>query len=178
MVDEAPEGVLVEAARAGDLDAFELLVRRHQGLVYRLALRMLGSEADAEDVAQETFVQAWRSLGRFRGDSTFGTWLFRIATNRCLNVIASRRVTVTLDEGHVAVGGDPSETAERRARLHEVMAAILELSAEQRAALVLRELEGLAYEEIATVLGISLTAVKGRVHRARLALVARLGTVE
>lgn len=175
MVVQARERILVDAARAGDLDAFETLVRRHQGAVYRLALRMLGSEADAEDVAQETFVQAWRSLARFRGQSAFGTWLFRIATNRCLNVVAARRVTVTLEEHHIAVGADPNETAQRQARLQALIAAMLELPAEQRAALVLRELEGLSYEEIANVLDISLSAVKGRIHRARLALIARLG---
>lgn len=178
MVVESRERILVDAARAGDLDAFELLVRRHQAAVYRLALRMLGSEADAEDMAQETFVQAWRSLGRFRGHSAFGTWLFRIATNRCLNAVAARRVTVTLDEEQVGAGGDPSETVQRHTRLRAMVAAMLELPAEQRAALVLRELEGLSYDEIANVLEISSSAVKGRIHRARLALIARLGGLE
>ena len=73
------------AARAGDSAAFAELVRRHQGLVYRVALRMLGSDADAQDAAQDTFVRAWRGLHGFRGQSTVATWLYRIVTNRCLN---------------------------------------------------------------------------------------------
>ena len=81
---EASEAVLLAAARDGDVAAFGLLVGRHQVAVYRVALRMLGSHADAEDVAQETFVQAWRSLACFRGHSAFGTWLYRIVTNRSL----------------------------------------------------------------------------------------------
>lgn len=157
-------------------------MRRHQGAVYRVALRMLGSEADAEDVAQETFVQAWRSLARFRGHSAFGTWLYRIATNRALNALAARRETASLDDSVIAALADPAEaladpaeTLERRERLRAVTKGLLMLAPEQRALLVLRELEGLSYAQIAEVLSISPTAVKGRMHRARLALVAVVG---
>lgn len=174
MVAEAHERVLVEAAQAGDLDAFEVLVRRHQEPVYRLALRMLGSASDAEDVAQETFVQAWRSIGRFRGSSSLGTWLYRIATNRCLDVLAARRPTEPLEadlRGHEA---DPIAVTEQRERLRAVLDGLHALLADQRAVLVLREFEGLRYDEIAEVLGITVPAVKGRIHRARLALLAAL----
>lgn len=175
MVAEAHEQVLIEAAQAGDLDAFEVLVRRHQRPVYRLALRMLGSASDAEDVAQETFVQAWRSIGRFRGSSGLGTWLYRIATNRCLDVLAAHRPTETLDAELGGQDGDPVATLAQRERLRSVVAALHALSGEQRAALVLREFEGLRYDRIAEVLGITVPAVKGRMHRARLALLATLG---
>ena len=99
VVVRVADRVLVDAARAGDVEAFEVLVRRHQGRVYRVALRLLGSDADAQDAAQETFIRAWRGLGRFRGESAVSTWLYRIVTNRCLNVIAARRPAESLDLG-------------------------------------------------------------------------------
>jgi len=175
MVIEASDAVLVAAARDGDLGAFESLVRRHQAAVYRVALRMLGSEADAEDVAQETFVQAWRSLARFRGHSAFGTWLYRIVTNRALNTLAARRETASLDHDAIGALDDPNETLERRERLRAVTEGLLMLASEQRALLVLRELEGMTYAQIAEVLAIPPSAVKGRMHRARLALVTTVG---
>jgi len=167
--------VLVAAARDGDGDAFALLVRRHQGAVYGLALRMLGSEADAQDAAQDSFVQAWKGLARFRGDSAFATWLYRIVTNRCLNILAKRRPTDALTDDHADARGDPVEAAAGRERMHAVAAAVLRLGPEQRAALVLREFQGLPYDEIADVLGVSVAAVKGRIHRARLLLIEELG---
>lgn len=175
MIVEASDAVLIAAARDGDLDAFESLVRRYQRPVFRVALRMLGSEADAEDVAQETFVQVWRSLARFRGDSAFATWLYRIATNRSLNVLAARRPTVALSDGQVSTLGDPGNALEGRERLRALTDGLLALAPEQRAVLVLRELEGLSYQEIADVLDVSVGAVKGRIHRSRAALVAVLG---
>lgn len=170
MVLEAEDRVLVAAARRGDLDAFEVLVRRHQTPIYRLALRMLGSHSDAQDVAQEAFIQAWRSLARFRGDSSFSTWMHRIAVNRGLNHIAARRSDRELSPELTDVRTDPAEIVERSAQLAILTREILALSPDQRAALVLRELQGLSYEEVAQTLGVSLAAVKGRIHRARLAL--------
>jgi len=174
-VFEIEDVVLVAAARDGDPDAFELLVRRHQGAVYGLALRMLGSEADAQDAAQDSLVQAWRALARFRGDSAFATWMYRIVTNRCLNILAKRRPTDALSDDHVNARDDPAEAALGRERMHAVAAAVLQLAPEQRAALVLREFQGLSYEEVAEVLGVSVAAVKGRIHRARLLLMEELG---
>jgi len=165
----------VDAARAGDLDAFEVLVRRHQAPVYRVALRMLGTAADAEDVAQETFVQAWRSLARFHGNSAFSTWLYRIATNHSLDVLAKRRPSEGLDDLQGDSSLDPAAIYAQRERTAGVLDAVQAMPPEQRAPLVLREFEGLSYEEIGKVLGISLAAVKGRIHRARLALIAGVG---
>jgi len=176
VVVQASDRFLVAAAQAGDLQAFEALVRRHQDSAYRVALRMLGSKADAEDTAQEALVQAWRRLSTFRGESAFSTWLYRIVTNRCLNVRAARRPMEALPDVLMNRDGDPPEALERSERLHALAHGLLELSAEQRAALVLRELEGLSYEEIAQVLGVSVPAVKGRIHRARLALLEASAT--
>ncbi len=174
-VVEVGEAVLVAAARDGDSDAFEVLVRRHQGAVYGVALRMLGSEVDAQDAAQDAFVQAWSALARFRGDSAFSTWLYRIVTNRCLNILAKRRPSDPLADELVDARDDPAELAAGRARMQAVGAAVLRLGPEQRAALVLREFQGLSYDEIADVLGVTVAAVKGRIHRARLGLVEELG---
>lgn len=164
----ADEAFLVRAAQRGDLDAFGELLRRHETAAFRVALRMLGSSSEAEDATQDAFLQAWRSLPRFRGSSTFGTWLYRITTNRCLNLIAARRPTDPLDETRDGSHrDDPVELAQQREEMGALTASIGRLPAEQRAALVLREFEGLSYDEIADVLQISLAAVKGRIHRAR-----------
>jgi RNA polymerase sigma-70 factor (ECF subfamily) len=168
VVVRVDDRVLVDAARAGDVAAFSELVARHQLRVFRVALRMLGSEADAEDAAQEAFVQAWRGLERFRGDSSVSTWLYRIVTNRCLTILQARRP----DAGDLAdapqVVEDPAERVIARERFAAVARVVAGLPAEQRAALVLRDFEGLSYDEAAEVLGVSLAAVKGRIHRARL----------
>ncbi len=174
-VVDVEDAVLVAAARGGDSDAFELLVRRHQAAVYGLALRMLGSEADAQDAAQDSFVQAWKALVGLRGDSAFATWLYRIVTNRCLNILAKRRPTDVLSDDHASARDDPAEAAMGRERMHAVAAAVLRLGPDQRAALVLREFQGLSYDEVAEVLGVSVAAVKGRIHRARLLLMEELG---
>ena len=170
VVVRVADRVLVDAARAGDVDAFEVLVRRHQGRVYRVALRLLGSDADAQDAAQETFIRAWRGLGRFRGESDVSTWLYRIVTNRCLNVIAARRSAESLDMELPSVGSDPAEITEQLERFTAVARQVASLVPEQRAAVVLRDFEGLSYEDVAEVLGVSVAAVKGRIHRGRLSV--------
>jgi RNA polymerase sigma-70 factor (ECF subfamily) len=168
---QVEDPILVRAAQNGDVDAFEELVRRYQTSIYRVALRMLGSSADAQDAVQETFVRAWRALPRFRHDSAISTWLYRIVTRRALDKIASRRSTGTLDEVEVEAGPDPAQAAEDQERLRAVRRAIATLPPDQRAALVLREFEGLSYQEVAQVLGASVPAIKTRIHRARLTII-------
>jgi RNA polymerase sigma-70 factor (ECF subfamily) len=172
VVLDVDDELLVRAAQNGDLDAFEILVRRHQQRIFRLALRITGSRPDAEDAAQESFLQAWRSLRRFRGDSSFSTWMHRIATNRCLNLIAARPTQSMLpDTLPAAAEGDPATIIEGHERMEALQRGVQALPAEARAVLVLREFQGLRYEEIADVLDITLPAVKGRIHRARLQLI-------
>lgn len=170
MCEQVDDRFLLDAARDGDLDAFAMLVRRHQVAVYRVALRMLASEAEAQDATQETFVRAWRGLRRFRGDSAVSTWLYRIVTRRCLDLIAMRRPAADLEQTDLPAHDDPAKTAEERDRLRAVTRAIAALPGDQRAALVLREFEGLSYDQIAEVMHTSVAAVKGRIHRARLAV--------
>ncbi len=147
-----------------------MLVLRYQAPVYRISLRLLASSADADDVTQDTFLRAWRSLARFRGDSTFATWLYRIATRRCFDLLAAHRPTETLNEEHLGPSVDPSNTIEQRERLRAIIQQIQALPPDQRAALVLREFEGLSYQQVADVLETTVPAIKSRIHRARLTL--------
>ncbi len=165
MVLKTDDMHLVRAAQLGDLYTFEKLVRRHRTRIYRVALRMLANPADAEDAAQDAFVQCWSALPGFRAESSFATWLVQIVTNRCLNMLRSRR-SEPLEERREARAWRLSEVVEARAELEALAAAVLGLTPDQRAPLVLRELEGLSYEEIAHVLEVSVPAVIGS-HRAR-----------
>jgi RNA polymerase sigma-70 factor, ECF subfamily len=165
---------LLRAAEAGDLIAFEELARRYEALVYRVALRMLGNPAEAEDAAQEVLLQLWKSLSAFRGESSLPTWLYRVTTNLCLNVVRGRRPTDSMPEEVEAVGASPHHAFEAKAKLRALTVAIGRLSPEQRAPLVLRELEGLSYDEIADALETTIPAVKGRIHRARIELVGAM----
>jgi len=166
---------LVSRAQAGQLDAFEELVRRHRLATYRVALRMLGDASDAEDATQDAFVQAWRNLGGFRADAAFPTWMYRIVTNRCLNMLRARRRTEPLPDDREAPASRPDRIAEARWQVQDLKLAILRLTPEQRAPLVLRELQGCSYEEIAEALDVSISAVKSRLHRARLELLSAMG---
>ena len=166
---------LVSAAQRGDLIAFELLVRRYGTPAYRIALRILGNPTDAEDVMQDSLLQAWQALPELRDRRLFSTWLYRIVTNRCLNAIRSRRATELLPNEIEDETRRPNHVTEARRQLQTLRRAIMRLTPEQRVPFVLRELEGLSYEEIAEVLGTTVPAVKGRLHRARLALMDAIG---
>lgn len=170
--DELDEATLLVRAQEGDAAAFEALARRHQTALYRLAVRVLGDPVEAEDALQDGLLDAWRRIGRFRGEATFSTWMYRIVTNRCLAALRRRR-PVLLDRVDVTVPAPdtPERAAEVNAGLVELGRAVRALSDDQRVCWVLRELEGLAYSEIAHITGASEDAVRGRIHRARLRLV-------
>lgn len=165
------DGLLAVRAAEGDEEAFEALMHRHAPMALRLATRLLGSRPEAEDAVQESFVSAWRKLPEFRREAQFGTWIYRIVTNRCLNVLRSRRPVVDLDgvpelpapEHEVS----PARAAEAHAAVADLARAMEGLSPEQRVCWVLRELDGAPYESIAATVGISPEAVRGRVFRAR-----------
>ncbi len=111
----ADEQYLLRAARRGDVEAFGTLLERHELAMYRVALRMLGSTADAEDATQEAMLRAWRSIRRYRGESALSTWLYRITTNCCLTLIERRRPTAELDDDrHQAPHADPAAQLEER----------------------------------------------------------------
>jgi RNA polymerase sigma-70 factor, ECF subfamily len=173
----APSDILlVERASGGDVGAFEVLVRRYQLPIIRLCVGMLGDRHAAEDAAQDVFFSVWRSMGRFRRDAQFSTWLYRIATNQCLRDIRRRPAqTAQLPEDLPATEGSPHRELEAAEGHATVSAAVGRLSGEQRAALLLREVEGLSYDQIAEVLGVSMAAVKSRIYRARTDLARDLG---
>ena len=164
------DATLVARARDGDVRAFEQLVLRYQDAMFRLAVRMLGRGGEAEEVVQEVFLTAWRRLTGLQADAAFLTWLYRMTTNRCLNVLRARRPTVELD-AETTVSACPDTQPERAAEIHGELAALTEalhqLTPQQRACWLLREAHGRSYEEIAHILGTSATAVRGRIARAR-----------
>src|ERR671910_414893 len=174
-------------ASKGDVEAFGLLVEEHSGLVYRVALRILGVE-DAKDASQEVWIRVWRNIKYFRGDSAFSTWLYRITVNTCLSVRRkeSRRgerefvgeETPYLPEPR---GGDadPEAAALGTEQRKEIQAALGHVRAEHRAALVLRHMEGLSYAEIAQVLEVPEGTAKDWVSRGRAAMLVALaeGTI-
>ncbi len=178
-----PDGeiqLLIERAKAGDTRAFEDLARREERALYRHALRIVGTTADAEDIVQDALFSAWRSIASFQGLS-FRAWLFRIATNRALDQLRSRkrRPELPLDPPDdddvtwaepVAPGPDLTQLVGDREALAAVETALGSLPAEQRTALLLRDVEGFAYEEISVITSVEIGTVKSRIHRGRLAV--------
>lgn len=173
-------GELLRRARGGDGRAFEELAREAEAGLYRHVLRIVGTPAEAEDVVQDAFISAWRSVGAFQGGS-FRAWLFRIATNRSIDLIRARRrrgeLPLEPPDGAeiewaepVAEGPDPVEIASRGEALAVVEEALGGVPAEQRAALLLRDVEGFSYEEIARITAVEVGTVKSRIHRARTAV--------
>jgi RNA polymerase sigma-70 factor, ECF subfamily len=163
---------LIERTLQGDLAAFEHLVERHRGIVFRVATRIVGPD-DAEDVSQDAFLRAFHRLGQFRGTAAFRTWLLQITQNTALNTLttARRRPTEMLADPPEATDRDPvrqpATELERRERQQRLELKLRGLRPEYRSLLVLRDLEGLSYNEIAEVLAMPLGSVKGRLHRAR-----------
>ena len=176
---DGDESHLVEAVRRGDPRAFEDLVRAYQHRVFGVALRMLGSRAEAEEVAQEVFLRVHTAIHDFRGEAKLSTWLYAIASRLCLNHLATgeRRAvrageeTLTRLASSHASPVDELERGEMEAALHR---AIAELPEERRIVVVLRDLQGLTYEEIAAALELELGTVRSRLHRARALLKRRL----
>ena len=176
MMDERE---LIRRAGQGDQDAFRQLVGTYQSPAYRLALRMCGGDAAlAEDAAQEAFVAAWRGLPRFRGDSRFSTWLYRLTTNAaidCLRREKRHRGADDLEDVDLPDGGDtPQEAAERAETQNAVRRALALLSDEHRQVLLLRYMQELDYGEIAAALQVSEGTVKSRINRAKARLQALL----
>ncbi len=169
----------LDRLRAGDAPAFEDLVMTYQHRVFGVALRMLGNRAEAEEVAQEAFVRAHRALGEFRGDAKLSTWLYAITSRLCLNRLASgeRRMARQGEDALLRLsdaGPRPDAALERRELEAALGRAIADLPEDRRIVVVLRDLEGLSYEEIAQVLELELGTVRSRLHRARAELREKL----
>jgi RNA polymerase sigma-70 factor (ECF subfamily) len=178
---EAADSCLIERTLAGEPAAFGELVVRYQDRLFNSLVRLLGSAEDARDAVQEAFVQAFVKLDSFRGSSAFYTWLYRIAFNQAMSHARRQRPTRSLDEeqserGREPVDGQPAPDARLQLgeRARQVQRALAELSAEYREVIVLREMDGCKYEQIAEILELPVGTVRSRLFRARLELRDRL----
>ncbi len=160
---------LIEACRAGESSAFDVLVARWEDKIRGAAWRVLGSEEEAREVAQEALVKAYRGLASFKREARFSSWLYQIALNLCRDRLRRRRGRefVSLDEAGPLAGRSPSvaDIVESRDLARRVAAAVEALSAEQREVIVLKEYQGLTFPEIAEILGIPVSTVKTRLYR-------------
>ena len=177
---------LIADCLGGNREAFGELVSRYQGRLYNAAIRLVDNAEDAADVVQDSFLNAFQSLASFKGDAEFFTWLYRIAFNTAISLKRKKRPTVSLDAGRA--GGDgggidptdeseytrPGAALERTEEERQLHAAMARLSHEHREALVLKDIEGLKYEEMAELLGVPVGTVRSRLHRARTELRALL----
>ena len=173
------EAAVIQAVLDGDVNAYEALVKDYEKNVYNLALRMTGNSEDAADMAQEAFIKAYNSLTAFRGDSKFSVWLYRIVSNVCLDFLRSRsrKQTVSLstenddgEEVELDIADEthsPEQLLDRSLTRDAVRRGLAALPPDHREILLLREIQGLSYEEIADVLGLEAGTVKSRIFRAR-----------
>ena len=176
------EQELVARARRGDESAFEALVTENEKRIYNLCRRLTGNQEDAAELTQEAFLNAWRGLGRFQGESSFSTWLYRLTTNLCIDWLRRQKrrqetaPAVSLDDEEAGWAEpadweqDPHRKLEQSERGRALARGLERLPEYQRRPLVLRELSGLSYQEIAQALDLDLGTVKSRIARARLAL--------
>ncbi|UCH32955.1 MAG: sigma-70 family RNA polymerase sigma factor [Armatimonadota bacterium] len=176
----AGEALLIERCQNGDAVAFDRLVEQHGQWVYNLAYRMIGDRDEAQDVAQEAFVRAFRAIKKFRRGSSFSTWLYRVTTNACLDEIKRRRRRPAPESALMSEddrppdppdpGPDAAEEVEAIERRELIRRAIASLPVHYRLTLVLYELQGCSYDEVATITKTNVGTVKSRLNRARLAL--------
>jgi RNA polymerase sigma-70 factor (ECF subfamily) len=178
---------LIKACQDGKWEAFDSLVSRYERRIYNLAYRLSGNAEDASDLTQETFIRLYRSINTFKGQSAFSTWLYRIATNVCLDELRRRQRTpaVSLDDPVSTADGEierevadfsqlPEVLLEHKELQELVQQVLSELSEDHRTVIILRDLEDLSYEEIAEILNCQLGTIKSRLNRARAALKARI----
>jgi RNA polymerase sigma-70 factor (ECF subfamily) len=191
MTTEQPDELLVERAKRGDTRAFEMLVIKYQRRIERLIARMVRDVDLVQDIAQESFIRAYRALPQFRGDSAFYTWLYRIAVNTAKKALVDlKRDPLVVESALSSVSDDDDETSRVERELTDgatpeavlaskeiaetVNAAIAALSEDLRQAITLREIEGLSYEEIAEMMNCPIGTVRSRIFRAREAIAQRL----
>ncbi|MBK1855652.1 sigma-70 family RNA polymerase sigma factor [Verrucomicrobiaceae bacterium 5K15] len=190
-MDAAEDAELVRKAQSGDTRAFDQLVSKHRGKIYAMILNMVKNDADAWDLAQEAFIKAWRALPKFEGKARFSTWLFRISHNVVYDWLRKRKIQgdgelndEIFDAGKIDPGAAttphhdarPDEAMQRGELRSQLEAAIAKLSDQHREVIVLREVQGLDYKEIADITNNSLGTVMSRLHYARKKLQAILTT--
>lgn len=174
------EKELIAKAKQGDMQAFEELILKHEKIVYNVAFRMMNHSEDAKDISQEVFLKAYRNIKNFDERSMFSTWLYRITTNTCIDEMRKRKgkQSYSLEEElenedgsmqrQIADEGDtPEESLMRGEEKGEILQALDTLSEEHRAAIILRDVKGLSYEEISEIIELPMGTVKSRISRAR-----------
>jgi len=176
------EASLLARAQAGDVGAFEQLSSAYADRLFMLLLRLLGDRGEAEDVAQEVMLRAWQGISRFRGQSSYFTWLYRIAVNeanRALDKRARRPAGVAIREQELLLPGSPADDPSRQAEVSELRLALgralADLPPALRTAIVLRDVEGFSTQEAAEIAGVSQAAFKSRLHQARLRVRTAIG---
>lgn len=180
---DATEKRLIELSVSGDIEAFETLIQSHQKKVYNIALRMTKNHEDAQELAQDAIVRAFTSIGKFRGDSSFSTWLYRITMNVCTDFLRkrSKAVLISMEQGAVANDNQqaiqieeeapgPDELAEKNQLKKLVRDAMDSLSDEHRQVLIFRDIMDMSYKEIADTLNVNEGTIKSRINRARAGL--------
>ena len=185
MAEARDEALLLQKSKEGDTKAFEELISVYQKKILNMAYRMLGDKDDAEDAAQDVFIRVYKSLASFHAEAAFSTWLYKIATNVCLDILRRKKRqntkgTVSIhqfsqeDEEYEMPIADsaptPYEEAQKSEARRALEEALLKLGPEQRAVIVLRDINGLSYEEIAEAQGCTLGTIKSRINRSRLML--------
>jgi len=176
MDEDMNESEAIEKCRRGDPSGLKVLFDLHRDKVFRLSWRMLGGQQDAEDSVQEIYLKVFRTVGSYRGDSAFSTWLYRMTANHCLDIIRRRKVLsfIGLDKAPEPPSNHDTAREAGQSLSAVVQKALGKLPEKQKACLLMCEMEGLSYEEIARALGISLGSVKSSIHRAKQAMKERL----
>ncbi len=167
--------LLVKKAQKGDSSALEELLFAYEKRVYNIAYRYMGSEADAYDMAQEALIKIYKRIRAFKGDSSFSSWVYRVTVNTCLDGLRKMKKNVVSLETAVENGASfkdersstPEESALRQERQNDIQEAINTLSADHKSVIVLRDINGLSYDEVAKCLSVSVGTVKSRINRAR-----------
>lgn len=169
------EELIIKRAQKGNKAALEELIFAYEKKVYNIALRYMGNEADAYDMAQESLIKMYRSIGRFRGESSFSSWVYRLTVNTCLDGLRKRKKNVISLEGSMEAGASyteeanetPEEHALRIEKKEDIQRAINMLSPDHKSVIILRDIGGLSYEEISSCLSVSVGTVKSRINRGR-----------
>lgn len=165
--DERTDDELLERFKRGDESAFSSLVRRHEGRIFGLAMRMTGDRADALDATQDAFVAAFRRAADFRGESSFATWLYRVGINSCKDLLRKKQRTPTPADEVPEVPAETSSVEDTATARIDLARALADLSEEYREAVCMHDLGGIPYEEIAALTGVSIGTVKSRISRGR-----------
>jgi RNA polymerase sigma-70 factor (ECF subfamily) len=173
--DTQTEHDLIKRAGRGDADAFEQLLSAQENRIYAISLRMCGSHEEAQDCTQEAMIRIWRALSTFKGQSSFSTWVYRVTMNTCLDELRRRKsrsavsLEAMVDNGFAPAdeSDTPERSAVRREQRYLLEKAIYDLPEDMKSAIVLRDIQGLSYEEIATVLDTNVGTIKSRISRGR-----------